>query len=65
MDLDFYKIFRKSSPDDEFSLIADQVRENFYKDMAVKKGVLYIYAVTAIDKKGNESQISNITKEEF
>jgi hypothetical protein len=64
-DLDFYRIFRKSSPDDEFKLLADKVKQNYFKDLTVQKGVLYIYAVTAIDKKGNESQISNITKETF
>lgn len=64
-DLDFYKIFRKSSPDEEFNLIANQIKENFFKDMTVKKGVRYTYAVTAVDKKGNESQISNTTGEEF
>ena len=65
LDLDFYKIFRKIPSDSEFKLIAQGIRQNYYRDTAVQKGRLYIYSITAIDKKGNESQASNTVEEEF
>jgi len=64
-DLSFYKIFRKSSPREEFKLIAEKVKNNYFKDKNVRKGILYQYYVTAVDNKGNESKNSNPVKEKF
>lgn len=64
-DFDFYKIFRKTPSDSDFKLIAKEVRQNYYKDTTVQKGESYIYAITAVDRKGNESQASSSVEEEF
>ncbi|HLP58662.1 MAG TPA: hypothetical protein VK186_07535 [Candidatus Deferrimicrobium sp.] len=64
-DLSYYRIYRKSTADGEFTILADQVTGNQYKDKDVKKGVPYFYVVTSVDMKGNESQYSNTAKEEF
>jgi hypothetical protein len=64
-DLSHYRIYRKTTEEGEFTLLADQVTGNQYKDKDVKKGTLYFYALTAVDKKGNESQFSSTAKEEF
>ncbi|MCX6580473.1 MAG: fibronectin type III domain-containing protein [Candidatus Aminicenantes bacterium] len=64
-DLSHYRIYRKSTEEGEFTLLADQVTGNQYKDKDVKKGTLYFYVVTAVDNKGNESQYSTAAKEEF
>ncbi|MDQ1350885.1 MAG: Fibronectin type-III protein [Acidobacteriota bacterium] len=64
-DLSHYRIYRKATEGGEFTLLADHVTGNQYKDKDVKKGTLYFYAVTAVDNKGNESQFSSTVKEEF
>ena len=64
-DLSFYRIYRKFTEESDFKMLADQVTSTQYKDNDVKKGTLYIYVVTSVDNKGNESQYSNMTKEEF
>ncbi len=64
-DFSHYRIYRKSAEKDEFTLIADDVTANYYKDKKVKKGMLYFYSVTALDERGNESECSNIVKEQF
>jgi predicted small lipoprotein YifL len=64
-DLDFYKVFRKSDPEAEFKLIVDRLNQNFYKDIGLKQGNTYIYTVSAVDLKGNESQISNVVQEDL
>lgn len=64
-DLAFYKVFRKSDPEADFKLIADQLNQNFYKDTGVKQGNIYIYTVSAVDRKGNESQTSNVVQEDL
>ncbi|MCU0289175.1 MAG: hypothetical protein MUF15_22620 [Acidobacteria bacterium] len=64
-DLAYYRIYRKSMENDEFTLLADQVSGNQYKDKDVKKGMPFFYVVSSVDQKKNESQYSNIVKEEF
>lgn len=64
-DLSHYRVFRKSNNENEFKPIAGEVTTNHYKDKNVQKGVLYFYVVTAVDTEGNESEYSNIVKEEF
>jgi fibronectin type 3 domain-containing protein len=64
-DLSHYRIYRKHAEKDEFTLVADNVTTNYYKDKKVQKGTLYFYSVTAVDERGNESEYSNIVEEQF
>jgi predicted small lipoprotein YifL len=57
-DLAFYRLYRKSSETADFALLADEIKENFFRDKNVSNGKLYIYAVSAVDRKGNESESS-------
>lgn len=57
-DLAFYRLYRKSLESEDFKLLADEITENFFRDKKVTGGILYIYALTAVDKKGNESEFS-------
>jgi fibronectin type 3 domain-containing protein len=66
LDLSHYRVYRRSPPEEEFSLIADEITANHYKDTKdLIKGKTYFYVVTALDKKGNESEYSNTVKERF
>ncbi len=64
-DLSHYRIYRKTADENGFTRIADDVTANRYKDNKVQKGTLYFYSVTAVDKRGNESEYSNIVNERF
>lgn len=64
-DLAFYRIYRKSSDDDDFEVLAAEIIENFYRDKKVSNGKLYIYAISAVDKKGNESEFSRSVRQLF
>jgi hypothetical protein len=64
-DLDHYVIYRKSPTDEDFKILAAAVTDNFYRDKQVAKGKLYIYAVAAVDKKGNESETSRHVRQLF
>jgi len=64
-DLSHYRIYRRSPPVKEYHLLADNITGNYYKDKNITKGNVYFYVVTAIDKKGNESEYSNWTKEQY
>jgi len=61
-DLSHYAVYRKSSKDETFKLIADKVTDNAYKDNQVKGGADYLYYVIAVDSKNNESKASNMVK---
>ncbi|NIM12236.1 MAG: hypothetical protein GTO45_08995 [Candidatus Aminicenantes bacterium] len=66
LDLSHYRVYRRSPPEEEFSLIADEITTNHYKDTKdLITGKTYFYVVTAVDKKGNESAYSNTVKERF
>jgi fibronectin type 3 domain-containing protein len=66
LDLSHYRVYRRSPTQEEFSLFADEITTNYYKDTKnLIKGKTYIYVVTAVDKKGNESEYSNTVKERF
>jgi len=55
-DLAGYKIWRKEAGGSGFvSLTPGPVPENAYTDTSVEKGKTYVYAVSALDKTGNES----------
>lgn len=64
-DLDFYRVYRKTSDKDNYKLLVDKVNSNSYTDKNIKNGVTYYYTITAVDKKGNESQHSQEVKEQF
>ncbi len=53
-DFALYRIYR-SGPNGVFSKIADSPTAASYRDASVTPGQTYRYAVTALDKKGNES----------
>jgi predicted small lipoprotein YifL len=57
-DLAFYRVYRKFSDKEDFKLLADKVTDNFFRDKQIARGKLYIYAISAVDKKGNESELS-------
>jgi len=61
-DLSHYVVYRKSPKDETFKSIADKVTDNAFKDTQVKEGGDYLYYVTAVDAKGNESKASNVVK---
>jgi predicted small lipoprotein YifL len=64
-DLNHYLVYRKSSKDEDFKILDAAVTENFYRDKQIVKGQLYIYAVTAVDNKGNESETSRLVRQLF
>jgi hypothetical protein len=58
-DLEGYRVWRREEGATEFHLLTqDPIKECAYNDRAVEKGKMYAYAVTALDKAGNESQKS-------
>jgi hypothetical protein len=57
-DLAGYRIWRKSGNEKKFTAISDLIRENVHTDTAVIPDKKYEYAVSAVDKSGNESQKS-------
>lgn len=54
-DLTGYRIWRKNGDNKEFTALGDIIHENVYNDTAIKSDRRYEYAVTAVDKSGNES----------
>jgi hypothetical protein len=57
-----YKVYRKTNPDETFSLLPnDTLRNelNYYRDTTLISGKSYIYSISAIDLYGNESIKSN------
>jgi fibronectin type 3 domain-containing protein/predicted small lipoprotein YifL len=64
-DLSYYRVYRRLLSDKEFTLIADKITKNSYKDTKVQKKKSYIYSVTSVDTNGNESEQSSIVKETY
>jgi len=64
-DLSHYRLYRKLAKEDDFTLVADQIAETFFKDTKVRKGSRYFYTVAAVDRKGNESEPSSPAAETF
>lgn len=64
-DFSYYRIYRRTPRQREFSLIADNVTGKRYHDKGLRKGRLYIYVITAVDDKGNESEYSTPAQERF
>jgi hypothetical protein len=68
-DLQGYRIWRRAEGEKDFQVQSPQIiKENVFTDRAVREGIKYEYAVTALDEAGNESQksesISNRIKKE-
>jgi hypothetical protein len=54
-DLDGYRVWRKETGGPAFGALGEGlVRENTFTDRSAAKGVSYIYAVSAVDRTGNE-----------
>ena len=64
-DLSHYIVYRKSARNEDFKILDAAVGENFYRDRQISKGQLYIYAIAAVDKKGNESDTSHPVRQLF
>jgi fibronectin type 3 domain-containing protein len=64
-DLAFYRVYRKFSEKEDFKLLADAVTDNFFRDKQVARGKSYIYAISAVDKKSNESELSRSLQQLF
>ena len=62
-DFSHYRLYRKLRNGEEFTLLTDGLKQNFFRDESVQKRVVYIYTVTAVDRKGNESSPSNEVSE--
>ncbi len=67
-DLAGYRVWRREAGHGEFKPLTDRlITENTYSDGTAAPGVLYDYAVSAVDKTGNESArsaaVSEILKE--
>ncbi len=60
-DLSGYRVWRREAGQEEFEIIAEvALEQNAYMDSEVEKTKGYDYAITALDKAGNESQRSAI-----
>jgi hypothetical protein len=57
-DLAGYRVWRRSDSEEEFAAVTELIAENVYNDSKVEKNQRYIYAITALDVNGNESQRS-------
>jgi fibronectin type 3 domain-containing protein len=60
-DLALYRIYRAVG-DGPLARVAESTSAATYRDAAVSSGRTYRYAVSAVDKKGNESQQSKIVE---
>lgn len=60
-DLAGYRVWRREEGTEDIRLLTpDPIKERAYTDRAVEKGRMYAYAVTALDRSGNESRLSKI-----
>jgi predicted small lipoprotein YifL len=57
-DLSGYRVWRKKEKADKLLPITELIRDNVYNDTGVEKNERYDYAITALDKSGNESKKS-------
>ncbi|MCP2605147.1 fibronectin type III domain-containing protein, partial [Candidatus Aminicenantes bacterium AH-873-B07] len=65
-DLEGYRVWRKTEFEKEFSLLTlKPILNNSYRDEMLEENLTYYYYVTAIDKKKNESEKSQIIKIKF
>lgn len=60
-DLAGYRVWRREEHEEKFIVLTPHpLWENAFNDTAVEKNKRYYYAITAVDKSGNESQKSEI-----
>jgi len=57
-DLAGYRVWRKTEKEKKYTPLTDIIRESIYNDTGIEKNKRYNYAVSALDKSGNESKIS-------
>lgn len=63
-DLAGYRVWRRSAGGGEFKLLTERpIGENTYSDAAAAPGIRFDYAVSAVDKAGNESARSAVVSE--
>lgn len=63
-DLEKYNVYRKEDGKEKLLTLMG-VKETTFEDRAGEKGKVYKYFVTAVDRKGNESDPSNLVEERF
>lgn len=63
-DFEKYNVYRKENGNEEL-LTPNGTKENLFEDRKGEKGKIYKYYVTAVDRKGNESEPSNLAEEKF
>ena len=66
-DLAYYRVYRKimDQEDSEFKLLADKVKDNFFRDKNVRRDMVFSYYITSVDNKGNESDPTKTVKEKY
>ena len=63
-DLGGYRVWKRAEGESEFAaLMKEPILENAYTDTSVDKNIRYYYAITSMDKAGNESRKSNTISE--
>ncbi len=63
-DLAGYRVWRQETGQEEYSLLTpDPIRENTYTDKEIEKNKSYLYIITALDRAGNESEMSKSISE--
>jgi hypothetical protein len=60
-DLDHYRVYRSLNDDEYYFLGSCPAGREEYVDLEVANGITYYYAVTAVDRGGNESELSRET----
>lgn len=63
-DLGGYRVWKRAEGESEFVvLMKEPILENTFTDTSVEKNIRYYYAITSMDKAGNESKKSNTISE--
>jgi len=63
-DLGGYRIWKRAEGESEFFVLMEEpFLDNTYTDTSVEKNIRYYYAITSMDKAGNESEKSDIISE--
>jgi fibronectin type 3 domain-containing protein len=63
-DMAGYRVWRRTQAEEEFRLLTEApILETNYSDRSVQSGVHYLYALSALDKSGNESRKAKAVSE--
>ena len=62
-DLAGYHVFRRQGPGEFQRLTATATQRTSYEDRDLRKGAVYAYRVTAVDRAGNQSSYSNVVSD--